>query len=245
MDTSQLSNIQDEYRSCPYQGRYRYKAEFNLPGARKTAWNRDMDDFRIAVWRAKTEAESYNYLNRARRELEWINAIDYEHIEHFLRVREEFIRNRNSGKSISVKVNHCSDTVRVLSDDPQYFSPLIYDGFRDLKIYRSLHDGNREVMWFNTKPKTKYRLYLKARRVDKEIKEHLNYIIQTGDDLYPSDALKWWLNSPNSRPISYNYYWVSSNFNIGFNHEATYTLLQLSLDNSIVGKYYELRCRGE
>lgn len=245
MDTSLLDNIEGEHRSCPYQGKYLYKAEFNLPGARKTAYNRNIDDFLAAVHRAREEAESYIYLRRARMELEWINNINHDQIERFLQLRDEFKKHRNSGIPISVKVNHYSDTVRVLADDPGYFIPLSYSGFNDLKIFKSLHEGNREVMWFNSKPKTKYRLYLKSKRVNVGVREHINSIIEHGEDLYPSEALKWWLDMKLRSNNPYQYYWISSNFNIGFNHEATYTLLQLSLESGIIGKYYELRQRGE
>lgn len=243
MDISLLDNIREENRSSPYQGKYLYKAEFYLPGARKTMYNRNMEEFNSAVARAKEEAESYIFLRRSRMELEWIDAINHQHIEHFLQVRQEFRKQRASGVSNAVKTNHYSDTVRVLANDPQYFAPLLYPGFRNLKIFKSLHDGNREVMWFNSKPKTKYRLYLKSKRVNVGVREHINSIIECGEDLYPSEALKWWLNMKSKTNNSYQYYWVSSNFNIGFNHDATYTLLQLSLDTGIVGKYYELRQR--
>lgn len=234
MDISLLDNITVEKRTTPYYGKYEYCARFTLPGARKTMYNRTIQEFNESINQLREEAEYY-YPSRRNTILSWIDSVNPQHISHFINLK----RRLRKSKEISIYVGYTNDVVKLYSNNPELFKDFVYEGFTGLHLYKSDHSGNREIMYFSAPPKHKYRLYLKYKRVDEHIKNHIRNIIEY-NDLHPSPSLNRWLNKPNSL---YNPHWVRGTFNISYNDESMYTLLQLSLNSDLIGKHYELRQR--
>lgn len=256
MDSLLLNNIITEQRSTPYYGKYMYCARFKLHGASKTRFIKTISEYKSTIAHIQCEMQKYgSYSDRRTNAIEeWFNNIDFHQIEQFLRLKAKWRRNNKKKyvlkmtvDSVSSYLNYTSplsragDIVKLYSNDL-----LLFDDFKifsDFNIYQSDHVGNKQIMYFAKEPKTKYRLYFKdCSSVDSlSLRLQLNELLKYNDDLRPSDSLLYWLNM--SPSLKYDFVRLKNSYHFGFNEESTFTILQLSLDTNILGKYYELKQR--
>ena len=248
MDSLLSNDVILEKRSTPYYGKYLYCAKFYLHGVSKTRFVRTISNYKIEISNILNETKNYKASRRVAIET-WIKQINFDEIKRFLQLKAKWRQKNRKKEILKIVVDHTTtmfltldrqfkgSTVKLYSNDLTLFEDFIV--FSNLKIYESEHVGNREIMYFKRDPKTKYRLYFKDYRVmDHGLRPHIKEMLKYNDDLYPSDSLTDWLNMSN---LYYSYYLIKKSYYFGFNDEATFTTLQLSLDTNILGRYYELR----
>jgi hypothetical protein len=151
-----------EYRDQHYYNKYEYRARFNLVGVRYTWYIKS--DIQELVERLEAPVTSYHRLAYERDEVRENLAI----LASFLKWRNELKEKKNS----TIRIEH--NTVGVFSNDLQELKnittsiPGIEVDYTQAQI--SNYIG---IKHFMRKPKHKFRIYLKSRRVEGTFAEDL------------------------------------------------------------------------
>ena len=96
------------------------------------------------------------------------------------------------------------------------------------------------VKYFTKEPKFKYRLYLKTKRVELELRDELLDYVRRTPDLYCNLPLENWLRSTSR----YKHIWMRDNCTIDYNNESVLTMMHL-LFPKITGKSFKLEKRQD
>lgn len=133
------------------------------------------------------------------------------------------------------------DIVAIFSNNLEYLKQFEDFGceFNYTQVDNKIPGGTR---YFKQEPKTKYRLYLKSRKVSETFKAELSKFIErykgTETIVIPSKSLSHWLddNGPYVRG-SWSYYrnnfYTSSHYFIGYNDESMQTIFSLMFSGMI------------
>jgi hypothetical protein len=225
-----------DYRADAYYNKYVYRVRFTLPGIRYAIYEKNVKDFLARVnlttgWR-KIRDEDIPTINE-----------NLESLKNFIELRNNF---RKTKEGI-IRVEH--NTVAVFSNDLSMLKSiesidptLEYDY---TEIQKSDLVG---VKYFVNDPKHKFRVYLKAKRVDISFSKELHLVFGRTEGLHPSPALKYWAmgtqTSRYSSGLSWRLRWTSASHFIDYDDESTLSYLAL-MYGDMLGKRYKLEKRPE
>ena len=94
------------------------------------------------------------------------------------------------------------------------------------------------------KPKHKFRIYLKSRRVEGTFAEDLHTMFKKNKSLYPSPALKHWAKGSSGNQNSWRYRFSNASHFIDYDDESVLSYLAL-LHGDMLGKRYKLEKRPD
>ena len=222
-----------EYRDQHYYNKYEYRARFNLVGVRYTWYIKH--DIQELVERLEAPATAYNRLAYERDEVRENLAI----LASFLKWRNELKTKKNS----TIRIEH--NTVGVFSNDLEELKnittsiPGIEVDYTQAQISNFI--GTKH---FVRKPKHKFRVYLKSRRVEGAFAEDLHKMFRKNKSLYPSPALKHWAKGSAGNQNSWRYRYSNASHFIDYDDESTLSYLAL-MYGDMLGKRYKLEKRPE
>lgn len=219
-----------EYRDTDYFNKFKYRARFKVPGIRFTYWAKNVDQWKKKVkvgrvWnRNFTDAEKNDMLLHA------------DTIEKFL----EFKHKVKKDKTASIRIEN--DTTAVFSNDLAFLHELKKWGV-SLDFTEAVSGQYSGVKYFVNEPKYKYRVYLKSKRIEDNVRNDLIKLLESNKNLNPSRAFKEWLDDKNSK-TSWRKRFLSSSYCIEYNDESTLSYLAL-MHGEILGRKYKLEKRPE
>jgi hypothetical protein len=222
-----------EYRDQHYYNKYEYRARFNLVGVRYTWYIKS--DIQELVERLEAPVTSYHRLAYERDEVRENLAI----LASFLKWRNDLKEKKNS----TIRIEH--NTVGVFSNDLQELKnittsiPGIEVDYTQAQI--SNYIG---IKHFMRKPKHKFRIYLKSRRVEGTFAEDLHTMFKKNKSLYPSPALKHWAKGSKGNQSSWRYRFSNASHFIDYDDESVLSYLAL-LHGDMLGKRYKLEKRPD
>jgi hypothetical protein len=222
-----------EYRDQHYYNKYEYRARFNLVGVRYTWYIKS--DIQELVERLEAPVTSYHRLAYERDEVRENLAI----LASFLKWRNELKTKKNS----TIRIEH--NTVGVFSNDLQELKnittslPGIEVDYTQAQI--SNYIG---IKHFMRKPKHKFRIYLKSRRVEGAFAEDLHKMFKKNKSLHPSPALRHWAKGSVGQQNSWRYRFSNASHFIDYDDESTLSYLAL-LYGDMLGKRYKLEKRPD
>ena len=222
-----------EYRDQHYYNKYEYRARFNLVGVRYTWYIKS--DIQELVERLEAPVTSYHRLAYERDEVRENLAI----LASFLKWRNDLKEKKNS----TIRIEH--NTVGVFSNDLQELKnittsiPGIEVDYTQAQI--SNYIG---IKHFMRKPKHKFRIYLKSRRVEGTFAEDLHTMFKKNKSLYPSPALKHWAKGSSGNQNSWRYRFSNASHFIDYDDESVLSYLAL-IYGDMLGKRYKLEKRPD
>jgi len=222
-----------EYRDQHYYNKYEYRARFNLVGVRYTWYIKS--DIQELVERLEAPVTSYHRLAYERDEVRENLTI----LASFLKWRNELKEKKNS----TIRIEH--NTVGVFSNDLQELKnittsiPGIEVDYTQAQI--SNYIG---IKHFMRKPKHKFRIYLKSRRVEGTFAEDLHTMFKKNKSLHPSPALKHWAKGSSGNQNSWRYRFSNASHFIDYDDESVLSYLAL-LHGDMLGKRYKLEKRPD
>lgn len=218
-----------EFRDRLYYNNFKYKAKIELPGI-KFLYHSDT----IVSWKYKIQNLSRSnlyFLSRyfgnndettlISKILENEDSIK-KYIEYYKKYRKE-LTFRQEGHSVSVFSNNLSDFDELIALDKNS-TVLIFEA----KV--TLFAG---VKFFVSKPKYKYRLYLKNKNLPQEERGRLISFLLSRNYIQISPSFYNWIYNKSVR------YYITSNFYVDYNDESFGTLFALTFSD-ITGSHYKL-----
>ena len=222
-----------EYRDQHYYNKYEYRARFNLVGVRYTWYIKS--DIQELVERLEAPVTSYHRLAYERDEVRENLAI----LASFLKWRNDLKEKKNS----TIRIEH--NTVGVFSNDLQELKnittslPGIEVDYTQAQI--SNYIG---IKHFMRKPKHKFRIYLKSRRVEGTFAEDLHKMFKKNKSLHPSPALRHWAKGSVGQQNSWRYRFSNASHFIDYDDESVLSYLAL-IYGDMLGKRYKLEKRPD
>ena len=224
-----------EYRDQHYYNKYEYRARFNLVGVRYTWYIKS--DIQELVERLEAPATSYHRLAYERDEVRENLAI----LASFLKWRNDLKEKKNS----TIRIEH--NTVAVFSNDLQELRDII-NHIPDIEIdYTQVQKSDFiGVKHFVRKPKHKFRIYLKSKRVEGSFAVDLHETLKKNKELYPSPALKHWAkgSAVSGNQHSWRYRYSNASHFIDYDDESVLSYLAL-IYGDMLGKRYKLEKHPE
>lgn len=217
-----------ENRSDLYYKKYAFKVTFNILHIGRTRYCSDFKAFRnrIAFLRSK------GWLRPDFKISKQLQTYIQNYFDWKKSLTNEDIVTRLDLHSFSI----CSNDIELLKKYAQYFVGA-YTIFKTANV-----SIPQNTMYFKRTPPTKYRVYFKSTRVNGDFYETLNDLISryanTDSQLYPSKSLRSWL-----KYTGYSKTWIRSNYSIGYNNEADYTILALTIPE-VLGSNFKLEKSG-
>jgi hypothetical protein len=222
-----------DYRDDDYWSKYTYRARITFEGIRYVYWANNVDEW---VARLKTARKARGLGQLTQDEIDAMVA-HKSIIENFIKLRKE----QKKEKHCSIRLE--SDTAAVFSNDLNFlhsfkqWDPDIIIDFT--QVQKAEFSGTK---YFVNDPPSKYRVYLKSKRVDDTIHKDLRELFSRNKSLKPSKALQEWVKA-NSRH-SWRYRYCSSAYSIDYDDESTLSYLALC-HGDLLGKKYKLEKRPE
>lgn len=220
-----------EYRDHNYWSEYKYRARVKVPGGRITYFSENILD-----WRKRVDLGSYAY----RKQLTAIEKKELLNKEHIVAQFLDLRKTLKHSKTGMVRTEGI--TAAIFSNDLAFLHSLkdwnIDIDFTEVKT--SEFSGTK---YFIKEPKSKFRVYLKSKRVGLTVYNELRDFLSSRADLRPSKALTEWCVGSN-KVHKWKFNWISSSYFIEYNDEATITYLLLMYDD-ILGRKYKLEKRPE
>lgn len=213
-----------EERDHYYYNKFKYRAKFHLKGIRASIF-------------CDNKIELPNRLDRPRSKFfkDW-SEIDIKPIENWIDWRNankptKLMTYRIEGNSVSVFSNEL-DLLESLKTLGKEIS-IEYTEVRNVLTYVGTKTFIRE-------PKHKFRIYLKAVKVDLNVLDNLRNLICTNKSLYPSKALKDWL----SVTPSWRHRYTNASHFIDYDDEGMLTYLVI-MHGNVFGKKIKLEKRQQ
>jgi len=215
-----------EYRDQHYYNKYEYRARFNLVGVRYTWYIKS--DIQELVERLEAPATSYHRLAYEREEVRENIAI----LASFLKWRNDLKEKKNS----TIRIEH--NTVGVFSNDLQELKDIV-NCIPGIEVdYTQAQISNYiGIKHFMRKPKHKFRIYLKSRRVEDSFAEDLYNMFKKNKSLYPSPALKHWAKGSKGNQSSWRYRFSNASHFIDYDDESVLSYLALMHGDMLVKRY--------
>jgi hypothetical protein len=222
-----------EYRDQHYYNKYEYRARFNLVGVRYTWYIKS--DIQELVERLEAPATSYHRLAYERDEVRENLAI----LASFLKWRNDLKEKKNS----TIRIEH--NTVGVFSNDLQELKNITTSlpGI-EVDLTQAQISNYIGIKHFVRKPKHKFRIYLKSRRVEDSFAEDLYNMFRKNKSLYPSPALKHWAKGSKDNQSSWRYRFSNASHFIDYDDESVLSYLAL-MHGDMLGKRYKLEKRPD
>jgi hypothetical protein len=224
-----------EYRDSDYYNKYEYRARFELVGVRYTWYIKHNIQELVDRLDAPAVGLSYHRI-----------AYERDEVRENLTKLEKFIHWRNEVKKTkisSIRVEH--NTVAIFSNDLASLKE-VESAIPDIVVdYTQVQKSNFiGIKHFVRKPKHKFRVYLKSRRVEGTFAEDLHNMFKKNKSLYPSPALKHWATGSAGQQNSWRYRYSNASHFIDYDDESTLSYLAL-IYGDMLGKRYKLEKRPE
>jgi len=224
-----------EYRDSDYYNKYEYRARFQLVGVRYTWYIKHNIQELVDRLDAPAVGLSYHRI-----------AYERDEVRENLTKLEKFIHWRNEVKKTkisSIRVEH--NTVAIFSNDLASLKE-VESAIPDIVVdYTQVQKSNFiGIKHFVRKPKHKFRVYLKSRRVEGTFAEDLHNMFKKNKSLYPSPALKHWAKGSAGQQNSWRYRYSNASHFIDYDDESTLSYLAL-IYGDMLGKRYKLEKRPE
>lgn len=224
-----------EYRDSDYYNKYEYRARFQLVGVRYTWYIKHNIQELVDRLDAPTLGLSYNRITYERDE-----------VRANLSKLEKFIHWRNlikKTKTSSIRIEH--NTVAIFSNDLSELQD-ISNHIPDIDIdYTQVQKSNFiGIKQFMRKPKHKFRIYLKSKRVEQSFAVDLHQTFKKNKELCPSPALKHWTIGSTVDKNSWRYRFSNASHFIDYDDESVLSYLAL-IYGDMLGKRYKLEKRPD
>lgn len=222
-----------DYRDNDYWSKYEYRARITFEGIRYVYWADTVDEW---IGRMK---KGYSARGKASLTPDEINAILDKKviIENFIDLRKKQKKNKDFGIRLE------SDTAAIFSNDLAFlhsfkqWHPDIRIDFT--QVQKAEYSG---IKYFVNQPTSKYRVYLKSKRVSEDIPKDLRDLFKRTASLKPSRALQQWLNE--SPRYGWKRRYCSSAYSIDYDDESTLSYLALC-HGELIGRKFKLEKRPE
>jgi len=222
-----------DYREHEYYNKYKYRAKFAVGGAKYLFWWRVQT---IEMW--KQQVLKSNYYSTLEKEIIVKNGVDL-----IVKLKDFYQSyfDRRIQKDYTARLE--GDSVSIFSNNLDFLHSFKeWDKKLDIKFTEVCLGQYTGVKYFVHKPKNNFRVYLKTKRVPRDIVTSLDELLKSQKELKPSFGLTKWIRGYNNNNWKYNY--LSSAFFIDYNNESTLSYLAL-MHGDILGKKYKLEKRTE
>lgn len=226
-----------EERSTLYYSKYKYRVAISHPFLYLAYWCNSIKKLReqIADNAMLHELNKVKYLNEVKYRLgEFVHPTEaeYNKLGKILAFRKKF------NKEPDTVTRHERDSISFFCNDI-----TLFDGVRKINSDATITEVKllpAGVKYFTKEPKFNYRLYLKSKKVDLELREELLDYVSRTPDLYCNFLLENWLRSSGG----YKHIWMRDNCTIDYNNESVLTMMHL-LFPTITGKSFKLEKRQD
>jgi hypothetical protein len=230
MDLLPLIEFKQDARSTLYYNNYRYKVKFKLYGVGRSYYCYTIGEYVQTVER----------LNRQG----WFHPgefekIDYGEIEKFLVLKSKYYKSYDSKIRL---VAERDNKVKIYTNDRDIVEEILGLRFEETEVSEAVLSLDSGVKLFKNPPKHKYRVYLKAKKVDREFKQRFLEFLNQYQDIKPSNGLTGWLMYNNIMPFyPWRDVWIAGHHYLEFDEPGMHTVLMLYFGNSVLGKHFELQ----
>lgn len=220
-----------EYREIDYWNKYKFRARFFLKGARLLYFVKNVFEF---VKKVNDGGWKYNRLSEAAQKDVITN----------IHVYEKLIALRNIlAKSKEGTVRIENETVAVFSNDlPTLLQIKSWSSNIKCDITEVQTGTYSGVKYFVREPKSKYRVYLRSKRVNENVLTDLEEFFERNKQLKPSKSLQVWVSTATNKKYSYRSRFCSAAYSIDYDDESTLSLLAL-MHGDLIGRRYKLEKR--
>lgn len=223
---------QYDYRDVLYYNKYEYRIRLNVPCARYICWCKDPTDLDL-----KLNGKSKSYGNVRKQDIKKVT-------DNLLALKSliEISNECKKTKNYTVRVE--SNTIAIFASDLKLLETLSNRVGLSYKIdcTQAITSGFSGIKYFEKEPKHKFRIYLKSKHVPESLHPELKKTLGMQTKLYPSAALKQWLNRTTKVFGSWHFRWTSAAHFIDYDEESTLSYLAL-MHGDILGKKYKLEKR--
>lgn len=223
-----------EYRDNVYYNNYEYRMRVNVPCVRYVWWCKTVEELDN-----KIAGKGKRYGNIKKSDLsEVINN------QNALKTLITLQNTRKKTKDIGLRIE--SETVAIFSNDLSKLQAIAQElGSMYTPDYTQVQTSQYAgVKHFVDEPKHKYRVYLRSKRVEDTFLDELKSTLSRQPDLFPSNALRSWMNRDNKRWGIWHFRWTSAAHFIDYDDESTLSYIAL-MHGDVLGKKYKLEKRPE
>ena len=219
-----------EFRDSQYYNKYEYRMRVKIPGVRYTWYCKNVEDLE-----KKIQGKAVGWSSVRKEDLPTV--IDNQEA---LKLVIKLQHSRRNTKDLGLRVE--GHTVAFFSNNLKTLQDIqteLGGGYSCdyTQVQTSEYSGVKE---FVNEPKHKYRVYLKSRVIEEKTVKDLKDLFQRTPSLYPSTALKAWLD----RNQGWYHRCTSSSHFIDYDDESTLSYLAL-MHGDLLGKKYKLEKRPE
>lgn len=224
-----------DYRDTLYYNKYEYRLRLNIPCSRYTYYCKKPEDLDKKL--SGTSKSSWSNVKKD----------DIPTVTKHLSALKEIVKittERKAKSNYSVRLE--GNTIAIFTGDLQTLQDLekrIGSEYR-IDCTKSQTAPFVGVKYFVKKPKHKYRVYLKSKRVEDGFHGELGNTFKTQTKLYPSPALKAWVNSNSKMYGMWYFRWTSAGHFIDYDDESILSYLSI-MHGEILGKKYKLEKRPD
>ena len=220
-----------EERSTLYYSKYKYRVAISHPFLYLAYWCNSIKELRERI----ADDAMLHERNKVKYQLgEFVHPTEaeYNKLGKILAFRKKFNNEPDTG------TRHERDSISFFCNDI-----TLFDGVRKINPGATITEVKllpAGVKYFTKEPKIKYRLYLKTKRVELELRDELLDYVRRTPDLYCNLPLENWLRSTSR----YKHIWMRDNCTIDYNNESVLTMMHL-LFPKITGKSFKLEKRQD
>lgn len=225
---------QIEYRDTMYYSKYEYRLRMGIPCCRYTYWCGCPEELDI-----KLSGKSKSYGNVRKDDIKTVTE-NLPALKEVIKLTKE----RKLHKNFTLRLE--GDVLAVFANDTALFDDIKQRIGQQyvLDSTKAETAGYSGVKYFVNEPKHKYRVYLRSKRVEDDFHSDLRDMFKNQKKLYPSNALRYWLNKDPKRYGLWIFRWTSSAHFIDYDDESTLSYLAL-MHGSVLGKKYKLEKRPD
>lgn len=230
---SNIPNIDfQEYRDNLFYEKYEFRLRLSILGSKYTRYC----DF---------PNELIDHLNQKAKSWQNVKKSDIDIVTENLPALMQLIQlkiDKKTNKNFTIRLE--GNSLSVFSTDLSLLVNIKnkFDIKHCLDITQVIIGAFAGTKYFVNTPKHNYRVYFKSRNVGEKFRDELKQTLNSQSKLYPSNALKKWLNKTPT------YYWsiryTSSMYFIDYDDEGTLSYLAI-MYGDMLGKKYKLEKRPD
>ena len=222
-----------EYRDNLYYNKHEFRMRVEIPCVRYAWWCKTADDLD-----KKIAGKVPGYGSIRKEDLQEV--VDNQDA---IKVIIKYQQSRKKTKDIGIRIEgdkaaFFASDLAVLQSIATEFSGYSVDY---TQVQTSQYAG---IKHFVDEPKHKYRVYLRSKRVEDSFLDELRSMFERQPSLYPSGALRSWMNRDAKRWGIWHFRWTSAAHFIDYDDEATLSYLAL-MHGEVLGKKYKLEKRPD
>lgn len=220
----ELSMLKVEKRNKLYFSKFKYKAVTHIQGAAYTYYTSDLETFVSRMEKMRNNASRYG-----------VRIINEDWTEYWEEVNLDKISKLITWRNV-VSKDKC--LIRIQKDTVTFFSnelPLLQtlDSIdNNVKFYEALSLDN-DCLYFNKKPKFKYRTYFRARRIPKDFSDSVRSLHANYKSLNFSKALFAILFKNSYHPYRY----IHGSYFVEYNDQNMLTILAMWFPDMLAKTY--------